>query len=283
MNGSKSSSINQSLTAAKLQRIIKNVRAASRADSAACSTSSEDHKKFAKGHSSPLPNAGELKISCRKLTAHEIDKLINCLPSTQSPPPPPSIECCSSISATDKTKQQVHQQQEAPELSISNGQLQVESEISFTSSESNARLSRSTPELPADVEDNLVHSSESLGSSFGVCSQTYHASSQLNSCPPTFDPTVSAVTLFAFRPIEPGSSEEYESYGETSRSDDVDRPIMQVKVRPLASALLQQQHQPVLYRRYRQQSDDEQPLIDFRQIERNTRAAARKALGGGGW
>ncbi|XP_041785454.1 uncharacterized protein LOC121600681 isoform X2 [Anopheles merus] len=282
MNGSKSSAIN-SLTAEKLQRIIKNVRAASRADSTACSTSSEDHKKFdAKGHSSPLPNAGALKISCRKLTAHEIDKLINCLPSTQSPPPPPSIECSSSISATDNTKQQVHQQQEAPELSISNDRLQVESEISFTSSESNARLSRSTPELPADVEDNLVHSSESLGSSIGVCSQTYHASSQLNSCPPTFDPTASAVTLFAFRPIEPGSSEEYESYGETSRSDDVDRPIMQVKVRPLATAL-QQQQQPVLYRRCRQQSDDEQPLIDFRQIERNTRAAARKALGGGGW
>uniref|UniRef100_A0A182TB59 Uncharacterized protein n=1 Tax=Anopheles maculatus TaxID=74869 RepID=A0A182TB59_9DIPT len=259
MNGSKSKSskTSDSLTAEKLQRIIKNVRNASNILNASDDTDGGSHKKFDSDADSRYSSTAQLKISHRKLTAHEIDKLMKSLPTTRSSSghhQPPA-----SSTSSDSAQQQVEQQQEATGPSISPDRLlHAESDISFTTA-------HSTLELPADVEDNLAYSGESLLS--------FSDDDQHSCCSVPAANRVPSVTLFAFRSIELTASDEYdESYGETSRSD-VDRPIMQVKVRPLAAShsircsLHQQQHQ---------QSDDElPPLIDFRQIERNTKASWR--------
>ncbi|XP_035894085.1 uncharacterized protein LOC118504105 [Anopheles stephensi] len=265
MNGSKSklSKASDSLTAEKLQRIIKNVRNASNI----LSSSDDDgcHKKLDSAADSWYSDTAQLKISHRKLTAHEIDKLMKSFPTkpsiTTSPPP------ASSTSSDSEQQQQV--QQEATEPSTSDDPLlnaaSAESEISFTTA-------HSTLELPADVEDNLAYSGESLLSFSDDDQPAYYAQSRSSFSVGTDTNRVPSVTLF--RTIDLTAPGVYdESYGETSRSD-VDRPIMQVKVRPLAAShsircsvqRVQQQ----------QQSDDELPLIDFRQIERNTEASWRK-------
>ncbi|XP_053660210.1 uncharacterized protein LOC128709247 [Anopheles marshallii] len=260
MKSSKSKTFD-SLTAEKLQRIIKNVRNASRITNTPGDSDVEGcHIKFSNDDSSTL-NASRLKISHRKLTVVEIDKLMKNLATVQRPSDVPGLLATSS--ASDGDKQQV--EQEAVELSVSEDQY-AGSEISFTSYHP-SKGSHSGLECSADVEDNLAFSRESLLSfKDNVDDQSDRSNVQLNSSPVPAESTATPMTLFAFRPIQQTASEEYESYGETSRSA-VDRPIMQVKVRPLpASHSIRTKCLRV------QPSDDELPLIDFRQIERNTKA-----------
>uniref|UniRef100_A0A182R567 Uncharacterized protein n=1 Tax=Anopheles funestus TaxID=62324 RepID=A0A182R567_ANOFN len=249
------------LTAEKLHRIIKNIRNAS----SILSTSEDtdvggcDQKLDANNECCTL-NVSQLKISHRKLTVDEIDKIMKNLSTTSTPSGEPDRP-----STVDSEMQQV--KQEAPSVS----EIQyVESEISFTSYDPSAGT-HSALELLADVEDNLAYSDESLLSFSGNDDdQSDRTNVRLHFSPGSAASWTNPSTLFAFRTIELTASEEYESYGETS-SSVVDRPIMQVKVRPLpASHAIRTGCLRV------QPSDDERPLIDFRQIERNTKAASWK-------
>ncbi|XP_052891563.1 uncharacterized protein LOC128299598 [Anopheles moucheti] len=266
MKSSKSKTSN-SLTAEKLQQIIKNVRNASRIINAPGDSDDERecHRKFSHDDGSTR-NASQLKISHRKLTADEIDKLMKNLATAQRPLDEPGCLAASAGSAGEKQQVEL----EAVELSVLEDQY-AESEISFTS----YRLStgsHSERELSADVEDNLAYSRESLRSfNDNVDNQSDRSHVELNFSPAPATP----VPLFAFRPIEQTASEEYESYGEISRST-VDRPIMQVKVRPLPAS-----HSIRTKCLRKPPSDDELPsLIDFRQIERNTMAAWKLRVNG---
>uniref|UniRef100_A0A182M6L6 Uncharacterized protein n=1 Tax=Anopheles culicifacies TaxID=139723 RepID=A0A182M6L6_9DIPT len=258
MKGSKSKT-SHFLTAERLQRIIKNVRNASSILNTPERTDVECLDKKCTNEDSSTCNGSQLKISHRKLTADEIDKLMKNLSTTQRSPsghPAPSF-------ALDSEKQQV--EQEAVEPSVTEDQY-AESEISFTSYHPSSGA-QSGLELPADVEDNLAYSDASfLSFRADDNDQSDRLNVRLNSFPVGAASRPTPLTLFAFRPIELTASEEYESYGETSRST-VDRPIMQVKVRPLPAS-----HSIRSWCLRAQQSDDEQPLIDFRQIERNTKA-----------